>query len=108
MPKVSKKQVDDAASAFCGRLISGLGLQKALTCNLQIGRMLRAEKKRRKKLDEECKARLAKKDRRKAKKKTDHKAVKSKTSNGDKESPNELPQLTSDSTCSSGDGRREP
>lgn len=60
MPKVSKKQVDEAATAVYDRLISGLGLQKALTCNLQVGRLLRAEKKRRKPLDEKLKKKKTK------------------------------------------------
>jgi len=99
MPKVSKAQVDKTASVFCDRMIAGLGLQKALTCNLRIGRLLRAEKARRKKLDEA--------DQKKAKKRRKKKAIKSKASNGNQKGSDELSQLTSDSTCGSGSGRRE-
>lgn len=102
MPKVSKLQVEEAASAVYGRLISELGLQKALTCNLQIGRKLRAEKARRKKLDE-----ADQKKAKKRRKKTNRKAIKSKTSDGNQKGSNELSQLAVDSSGGSGDGRRE-
>lgn len=92
MPKVSKTQVDTTAVAVYSRMISGLGLQKALTCNLQVGRLLRAEKKRRKLLDEKPK---------KKKRKTN----KSKRRFGSKEGADELSQLTSSDAYSSSDDR---
>jgi len=96
MPKVSKTQVDAAANAVYQQLIGSLGLQKALTCNLQVGRLLRAEKKRRKTLDEKATP----------KNKTKRKTNKSKTSNGNKEGSDVLPKLTSRYSGGSGNACR--
>lgn len=96
MPKVSQLQVNVAAEACYSRLISSLGLQAAKKCNLIVGRLLRAEKKRRDLLDAESETKRKKKKR---------KSNKSKRRYGNKESADELPQLTSSDAHSSGNDR---
>jgi len=53
MPKVTNVYIDNVADAVYRRLVSTLGIRGARKAQLQVGRLIRQEKKRREELDDE-------------------------------------------------------